>query len=146
MHSPFDPVTFRTGATAPNRLAQPASAIDSVLAGGYEEYLKSQFLNGDSRADDIRQLGEYALQFPDVGSFLGEVSLLSEFSAEEVAEGEDPDEYLTLSSVHQAKGLEWRVVFVAWLADGRFPSAPALKDVAGEEEERRCFYVIKDQG
>jgi len=127
--------------SAPAKLAQPASALDAVLAGGYEDYLKAQFLNGDSRADDIRQLAEYALQFPDVGSFLGEVSLLSEFSAEEVAEGEDPDEYLTLSSVHQAKGLEWRVVFVAWLADGRFPSAPALKDVAGEEEERRCFYV-----
>lgn len=123
------------------KLNAPSSAIDSVLAGGYEDYLKSQFLNGDSRSDDIRQLAEYALQYPDVGSFLGEVSLLSEFSAEEVAEGTDPDEYLTLSSVHQAKGLEWRVVFVAWLADGRFPSAPALKDVAGEEEERRCFYV-----
>ncbi len=46
-----------------------------------------------------------------------------------------------LSSVHQAKGLEWRAVFVVWLADGRFPSAQALKDRDGEEEERRLFYV-----
>jgi DNA helicase-2/ATP-dependent DNA helicase PcrA len=43
--------------------------------------------------------------------------------------------------VHQAKGLEWRAVFVVWLADGRFPSAQALKDRDGEEEERRLFYV-----
>lgn len=126
---------------SPSRLSAPADAIDSVLAGGYEDHLKNQFINGDSRVEDIRQLGEYALQFTDIDTFLSEVSLLSEFSAEEVAEGADPDEYLTLSSVHQAKGLEWRVVFVAWLADGRFPSAPALRDVAGEEEERRCFYV-----
>lgn len=126
---------------SPQRLNQPATALDLVLGGGYEDYLKTQFVNGDSRADDIRQLAEYSLQFPDVGSFLAEVSLLSEFSAEEVVEGEESDEYLTLSSVHQAKGLEWRAVFVAWLADGRFPAAPALKDVAGEEEERRCFYV-----
>jgi DNA helicase-2/ATP-dependent DNA helicase PcrA len=46
-----------------------------------------------------------------------------------------------LSSVHQAKGLEWRAVFVVWLADGRFPSAQALRDPEGEEEERRLFYV-----
>jgi DNA helicase-2/ATP-dependent DNA helicase PcrA len=48
---------------------------------------------------------------------------------------------MVLSSVHQAKGLEWRAVFVVWLADGRFPSAQALKDRDGEEEERRLFYV-----
>jgi DNA helicase-2/ATP-dependent DNA helicase PcrA len=125
----------------PATLATPSHAIDLVLAGGYEDFLKQQFLNGDTRADDIRQLAEYALQYPDTGSFLGEVTLLAEFSAEDVVEGADPDEKLTLSTVHQAKGLEWRAVFVAWLSDGRFPSAPALRDVAGEEEERRCFYV-----
>jgi DNA helicase-2/ATP-dependent DNA helicase PcrA len=43
--------------------------------------------------------------------------------------------------VHQAKGLEWRAVFLVWLADGRFPSAQALRDRDGEEEERRLFYV-----
>ena len=48
---------------------------------------------------------------------------------------------MVLSSVHQAKGLEWRAVFLVWLADGRFPSAQALKDRDGEEEERRLFYV-----
>ena len=58
-----------------------------------------------------------------------------------MAEGEEPDEKMVLSSVHQAKGLEWRAVFVVWLADGRFPSAQALRDPDGEEEERRLFYV-----
>lgn len=125
----------------PVQMGRPSAALDEVLAGGYEDHLRSQFVNGDTRADDIRQLAEYAVQFADLDAFLAEVSLLTEFSAEEVAEGEEPDEYLTLSTVHQAKGLEWRAVFVAWLADGRFPAAAALKDVAGEEEERRCFYV-----
>jgi DNA helicase-2/ATP-dependent DNA helicase PcrA len=58
-----------------------------------------------------------------------------------VSEGGEPDEKLVLSSVHQAKGLEWRAVFLVWLADGRFPSAQALRDRDGEEEERRLFYV-----
>ncbi len=44
---------------------------------------------------------------------------------------------LTLSTVHQAKGIEWRAVFVIWLAEGRFPSY-RMDD---EEEERRLFYV-----
>ncbi|HET6923334.1 MAG TPA: 3'-5' exonuclease, partial [Anaeromyxobacteraceae bacterium] len=64
-----------------------------------------------------------------------------ELTAETVSEGGEPDEKMVLSSVHQAKGLEWRAVLVVWLADGRFPSAQALRDRDGEEEERRLFYV-----
>ncbi|MDO9542177.1 MAG: 3'-5' exonuclease, partial [Kiritimatiellia bacterium] len=48
---------------------------------------------------------------------------------------------LRLSTVHQAKGLEWRAVFILWAADGMFPSARSLKEAGGDEEERRLFYV-----
>jgi DNA helicase II / ATP-dependent DNA helicase PcrA len=58
-----------------------------------------------------------------------------------VVEGGDEDELLTLSSVHQAKGLEWRAVFILWAADGKFPSPRSLRDAEGEEEERRLWYV-----
>jgi DNA helicase-2/ATP-dependent DNA helicase PcrA len=58
-----------------------------------------------------------------------------------VVEGGDEDELLTLSSVHQAKGLEWRAVFILWAADGKFPSPRSLRDTEGEEEERRLWYV-----
>jgi DNA helicase-2/ATP-dependent DNA helicase PcrA len=119
----------------------PGESIEAVLEGGYEDYLRAEFLNADSRVEDVRQLAEYARSYEDVDAFLAEVSLLSEISAETVSEGGEPDEKLVLSSIHQAKGLEWRAVFVVWLADGRFPSAQALKDKDGEEEERRLFYV-----
>jgi DNA helicase-2/ATP-dependent DNA helicase PcrA len=119
----------------------PGEAIEKVLEGGYEEYLRAEFLNADARIEDVRQLAEYARSWEDSDSFLAEIALLSELSAETVGEGGDPDEKMVLSSVHQAKGLEWRAVFVAWLADGRFPAAQALKDRDGEEEERRLFYV-----
>jgi DNA helicase-2/ATP-dependent DNA helicase PcrA len=118
-----------------------------VLAAGYEEYLRAEFLNADSRVEDLRQLADFARSYEDTETFLAEISLLSEIAllteltAETVAEGEEPDEKMVLSSVHQAKGLEWRAVFVVWLADGRFPSAQALRDPDGEEEERRLFYV-----
>jgi DNA helicase-2/ATP-dependent DNA helicase PcrA len=119
----------------------PGESIELVLEEGYEEHLRVDFLNADSRVEDVRQLAEYARGYEDVDAFLAEVSLLAELTAETVSEGGEPDEKMVLSSIHQAKGLEWRAVFVVWLADGRFPSAQALKDRGGEEEERRLFYV-----
>jgi DNA helicase-2/ATP-dependent DNA helicase PcrA len=119
----------------------PGDSIEKVLEEGYEEYLRAEFLNADTRIEDIRQLAEYARGYEDTETFLAEIGLLSELSAETVSEGGEPDEKMVLSSVHQAKGLEWRAVFVVWLADGRFPSSQALKDRDGEEEERRLFYV-----
>ena len=119
----------------------PGECIDKVLEGGYEEYLRAAFVNADSRLEDVRQLADYARGYQDSDAFLAEVALLTELSAETVSEGGEPDEKMVLSSVHQAKGLEWRAVFVVWLADGRFPSAQALRDRDGEEEERRLFYV-----
>ena len=64
------------------------------------------------------------------------MSLLNDLSGEDAVAG-PPDEMVTLSTVHQAKGIEWRAVFVIWLAEGRFPSF-RMDD---EEEERRLFYV-----
>ena len=119
----------------------PGEAIELVLAEGYEERLETEYVNAASRVEDIRQLAEYARGHGGTEEFLAEVSLLAELSAETVSEGGEPDEKMVLSSVHQAKGLEWRAVFVVWLADGRFPSAQALRDRDGEEEERRLFYV-----
>jgi len=89
------------------------------------------------RIEDVRQLAEYARGYEDTEAFLAEVALLTELAAETVGEGAGQDEKMVLSSVHQAKGLEWRAVFLVWLADGRFPSAQALRDRDGEEEERR---------
>ena len=61
---------------------------------------------------------------------------------------EEKDQVI-LSSIHQAKGLEWSVVFIIWCADGMIPLARALNEAGGDEEERRLFYVAttraKDQ-
>ena len=50
-------------------------------------------------------------------------------------------EFLTLSTIHSAKGLEWHSVFVMYLVDGRFPMASAADSLESMEEERRLFYV-----
>ena len=67
--------------------------------------------------------------------------MAAHFSSLDSLELEDEDEKLVLSSIHQAKGLEWRAVFLIWAADGKFPSARSLRDAESEEEERRLFYV-----
>ncbi len=116
---------------------RPGEMIREVLASGYREYVRSQLDNAASRLDDLEQLAIFADGYDKLASFLDEVTLMNELSGEDVAAGEGERERVTLSTVHQAKGLEWRVVFVLWLAEGRFPTARA-EDV---EEERRLFYV-----
>ncbi|MBI4467908.1 MAG: UvrD-helicase domain-containing protein [Acidobacteria bacterium] len=127
----------------------PSAQIERVLQGPYAEFLRSSYANAEARLEDIRQLAQFAGRYPATGDFLNEVCLLGHerFSmrdgvyGEDVVEGSVEDEQVVLSSVHQAKGLEWRIVMVLWLADGRFPTARALKDAASLEEERRLFYV-----
>ncbi|RKG95163.1 ATP-dependent helicase, partial [Corallococcus sp. CA053C] len=93
------------------------------------------------RTEDLRQLQEFAERFEDVPRFLSDIALVSEFSAQGALDGEPPDDVLTLSTVHQAKGLEWASVFVLGLVDGRFPMSQAIRSPEAEEEERRLFYV-----
>ena len=117
--------------------ARPGEMVREVLAGGYREYVRSQLENASSRIDDLEQLALFADGYEAIDAFLDEVSLMNELSGEDVAAEQGERERVTLSTVHQAKGLEWRVVFLVWLAEGRFPSARA-EDI---EEERRLFYV-----
>ncbi len=120
-----------------NLRARPGEMVREVLAGGYREYVRAHLENAASRLDDLEQLGLFADGYEGLDAFLDEVSLMNELSGEDVAAEPGERERVTLSTVHQAKGLEWRAVFLVWLAEGRFPSARA-EDV---EEERRLFYV-----
>ncbi|MFQ5965650.1 MAG: ATP-dependent helicase [Candidatus Scalinduaceae bacterium] len=121
--------------------SSPAEMIQAVLKDGYEEYLHAKYPDYGERSEDINQLGNFASRYKDTESFLSELALLGTVESETVVFGGEEDEKVVLSSVHQAKGLEWDVVFVIWLADGYFPSSRSLKSLDGEEEERRLFYV-----
>jgi len=124
------------GLAKPKILGQPGEAIRRIVSEFYNDWARANLENSGSRLEDIEQLALFADGFPDTAVFLAEITLLNDLSGED-AVGGPTDEVLTLSSTHQAKGLEWRVVFVIWLAEGRFPSARA-EDI---EEERRLFYV-----
>ncbi|MBA2663827.1 MAG: ATP-dependent helicase [Bradymonadaceae bacterium] len=120
----------------------PAEMIAAILESEYKEFVQSSYENAENRMSDLEQLASYADQFKTLDEFLGEVSLLATISGQEIGVGEaKPDEFVCLSSVHQAKGLEWGATFVLWLSDGEFPHASAAQDIAQLEEERRLFYV-----
>ena len=120
---------------------KPAEQIRVLLDDHYSDYLRKVYPVADERIAEVDQLADYAAGFADTEAFLSELMLVQSFSAEDIVSAEDPDERVCLSSVHQAKGLEWSHVFALWMADGTFPSDLALKEDLGEDEERRLFYV-----
>jgi len=122
-------------------LNAPAEVIDQTVEGFYGDYMVSHYDGADLRREDLRGLASFAAQYNNVEAFLADVSLAGEYSGETIVTGPTEQEFVTLSTVHQAKGLEWPVVFIPWLADGRFPTDFALNNQEDEEEERRVFHV-----
>jgi DNA helicase II / ATP-dependent DNA helicase PcrA len=133
--------------------ARPSDMIYSVLEGMYDDYLKSTFDNYEQRKNDVDKLLEYGTTFDDVLVFLEQLSLMSNTDGDPAAKKKEVTDgpQVTMSSIHQAKGLEWKVVFLIWLAEGQFPNGRVLEseDDSMLEEERRLFYVAitraKDQ-
>lgn len=118
----------------------PAEMLRSVIEAVYDDYGKANFPNYDQRREDLNTLVNFSRQFPGAADFLDQLALLTNLEHESVASREET-ELVTMSSVHQAKGLEWKIVFVIWMADGKFPSGRSLESDDALEEERRLFYV-----
>ncbi len=119
----------------------PSEMIISVVEAVYDDYAKANFTNYELRREDLNQLAAFARQFKDVHEFLSQLALISNVDAEPASNQGGDNEAVNLSSVHQAKGLEYHTVFVIWLTDGMFPSTRSLEMRDAIEEERRLFYV-----
>ena len=119
----------------------PSEMITSIVEAVYDDYAKVNFTNYELRREDLNQLAAFARQFKDVHEFLSQLALISNIDAEPALDQAADNEAVNLSSVHQAKGLEYHTVFVIWLTDGMFPSTRSLETRDAIEEERRLFYV-----
>src|ERR1043166_5661449 len=119
----------------------PSEMITSIVEAVYDDYAKANFTNYELRREDLNQLAAFARQFKDVEEFLSQLALNSNIDAEPALDQTTDTEAVNLSSVHQAKGLEYHTVFVIWLTDGMFPSTRSLETRDAIEEERRLFYV-----
>ena len=125
----------------PERRGAPAEMLQTVLRQEYEDYLFAHYPDSRTRLEDIGRLIDFSRQFGSAEDFLSELALLTSVASEDVTADDPGYERVTLTTIHQAKGLEWDVVFIIWLVEGRFPSHKSLQDIEGEEEERRLFYV-----
>ncbi|MFA5892442.1 MAG: ATP-dependent helicase [Candidatus Margulisiibacteriota bacterium] len=129
-------------ATLLEKMDAPAEMIKAVSESEYEDYLKNQFPNYRERLEDLQQLGSYSTQYKSLEELLSALALASGIESETIVEGEATEkEACVLTTIHQAKGLEWKTVFLVWLADGRFPSYLSFGKDDEMEEERRLFYV-----
>lgn len=116
-------------------------AIERFLDIFYDAYVHKSFDNPVRRLDDLQELAMQIESSPTLSKFLSEIALLTnidhEYSQMQGAEAEQ----IHLSTVHQAKGLEWPVVIMLWVVEGMFPSARSLGETESDAEERRLFYV-----
>jgi DNA helicase-2/ATP-dependent DNA helicase PcrA len=114
--------------------------IEIILENGFRDLLREKYPDAASREEDLLQLAHFSSRFPSLEDFLSELALLTGVN-EETRQDAIAEDRVVLSSIHQAKGLEWTAVFMIWCSEGMMPLARALKEAGGEEEERRLFYV-----
>jgi DNA helicase-2/ATP-dependent DNA helicase PcrA len=114
--------------------------IQIVREAVYDDYARTQFPDYDSRREDLNTLSQFASQYASTDEFLDQMALMTNAEQNSPADGFGEDA-VTLSSVHQAKGLEWKNVFLIWLTEGMFPSQRSMGNADALEEERRLFYV-----
>jgi DNA helicase-2/ATP-dependent DNA helicase PcrA len=137
----------KPGATENSTTSQPSAhlpahiMIDFTLDGFYADALKLRYDNAPQRLEDLRQLRDFSRQFDTPAEFLSQLTLLTGVDMARPENAEPDADTLRLSTIHQAKGLEWKVVFLIHLAEGLLPLARASLNEADLEEERRLFYV-----
>jgi ATP-dependent DNA helicase UvrD/PcrA len=104
--------------------------------------VEAHYPDGPVRLQDLDALVAAAGQASDLGRFVADLVLDPPASSSDLAGDSSLDEdWLVLSTVHSAKGLEWRVVHVLALYDGNFPSDLSAGDREAIDEERRLLYV-----
>ena len=132
---------FPPGEEAGPVLDRPDELVFRFTEAFYEDYAEDTFDNAKQRLEDIEELMNFSSKYKNTAEFLSEMALLTNLDAEQNLHAGAPVGGIRLSTVHQAKGLEWKAVFVLWLADGMFPAQRSLEEAASEAEERRLFYV-----
>ena len=119
----------------------PSRMIQIVLEAVYQDYMKETFENYQTRLEDLQQFAIFSKQFTSLEEFLSQMALLTNMENEQQRNQTDDEDRLRLSTIHQAKGLEFKVVFIIMLCEGLFPSNRSVESPEGVEEERRLMYV-----
>jgi DNA helicase-2/ATP-dependent DNA helicase PcrA len=116
--------------------------INLVLNGGYDDYLRQTYPNYQARIEDMEPLMHFARQYQTPEEFLTQMALQTNVEAKQQEAGAQQPQ-IRLSTIHQAKGLEFDAVFLIMLCEGLFPTVHSMEEQEEDklEEERRLFYV-----
>jgi DNA helicase II / ATP-dependent DNA helicase PcrA len=122
----------------PEAVAAQAAAILVIV----DPLIRARYPDAAVRITDLQRLADAAAAQPSLHDALAELTLDPPVSAADLAGPPRLDEdYLTISTIHAAKGLEWPIVHMSHLVDGALPSDMALGEPGGLAEEHRLFYV-----
>jgi DNA helicase-2/ATP-dependent DNA helicase PcrA len=118
--------------------AKPSDAVQVAIDGWYGDYMKGEYADYVDRTEELKGLIGFASQFTQMSEFLAQIMLLNGETSEREIDANQ--ESIKLTTIHQAKGLEYDVVFLIGAAEGQFPGYRTIE--SGDfEEERRLFYV-----
>ncbi|MEX0323473.1 MAG: ATP-dependent helicase [Puniceicoccaceae bacterium] len=116
----------------------PSRIVEQVLDGWYGDYIRNVYPDWENRQEDLQSIINFASRFDTMAELLAQLVLMnSETSDKHI---EPTDDAVRLSTIHQAKGLEYPVVFLISCADEWLPLKRAIEE-GDIEEERRLFYV-----
>ncbi len=121
---------------------QVAAAQATAVLALLDPLIRARYPDATARISDLQRLADAAAAQPSLHDVLAELTLDPPVSSSDLAGPPRLDEdYLTISTIHAAKGLEWPIVHLPHLVDGALPSDMALGDPGGLAEEHRLFYV-----
>src|SRR5690242_5673987 len=130
------------GAAQQMAAQQVAAAQATAVLALLDPLIRARYPDAAARISDLQRLADAAAAQPSLHDVLAELTLDPPVSASDLAGPPRLDEdYLTISTIHAAKGLEWPIVHLPHLVDGALPSDMALGDPGGLAEEHRLFYV-----
>ena len=139
---PLWPAVEGAMAMAANRISDNESSmiVLDFIGAFYKDFLNREWdeKEADERLDDVKELAnDMSASALPLDEYLADVSLMTNLDLKKNSPSSDS---ITLSTVHQAKGMEWPVVVIPWLSEGMFPSPKAVEE-GRDDEERRLFYV-----
>ncbi|MCH6257779.1 ATP-dependent helicase [Puniceicoccaceae bacterium K14] len=121
-----------------NQEGSPDDVVKMGIDGWYSMYLQGEYANYTNRMEDLQSLVGFAERYESMQELIAQITLLSSETADRSEE--NARESIRLTTIHQAKGLEFDIVFLIGAADTLFPTRRSIED-GDTEEERRLFYV-----
>jgi DNA helicase-2/ATP-dependent DNA helicase PcrA len=124
-------------ARGPEALA-PAQVVERVLEGWYGDFIRNVYTDWENRQEDLQSIISFAARFETMSELLAQLMLLNSETSDKHLEPDD--QAVRMTTIHQAKGLEFPVVFLISCADEWLPIRRAIEE-GDIDEERRLFYV-----